>query len=62
MSSGNPVAVTLSVTDEEEIERPILAHSPRLRRILELAEQQIREGEGIPHDAFWNEVEEQEVG
>ncbi len=55
--NGKPVAVLLSVTDEEEIERLILAYSPRFRKILELAEQQVREGRGIQHDEFWSEVE-----
>jgi hypothetical protein len=45
------------VRDDEELERLVLAHSVRLRAILETARQQIREGEGISHEDFWQEVE-----
>jgi len=58
--NGKPVAVLLSVTDEEEIERLVLAYSPKFHSLLEIAEQQIREGKGIRHDDFWREVESEE--
>jgi hypothetical protein len=51
------VAVLLSIKDEDEIERMILAYSPKFQNILELAEQEIREGKGIKHEDFWREVE-----
>lgn len=55
--NGKPVAVLLSIKDEEEIERLLLAYSPRFQHILQEARQQIHEGRGLPHDAFWQEVE-----
>ena len=55
--NGKPVAVLLSVTDEDEIERMLLAHSPKFQAILDMAEEQIREGKGIKHKKFWQEVE-----
>lgn len=55
--NGKPVAMLLSVTDEEEIERLILAYSPKFQQMLQLAEQQIRDGKGIKHEEFWREVE-----
>ena len=55
--NGKPVAMLLSIKDEDEIERMILAHSPKFQHILDIAEQQIREGKGIKHDNFWQEVE-----
>lgn len=57
--NGKPVALLLSVRDEDEIERMLLAYSPHLKRILDLAEQQIREGKGISHEEFWREFEPQ---
>lgn len=54
--NGKPVAMLLSVTDEEEIERLILAYSPKFQGMLEIAEQQIREGNGQKHQEFWAEV------
>ncbi|MDR7485312.1 MAG: type II toxin-antitoxin system Phd/YefM family antitoxin [Armatimonadota bacterium] len=53
--NGKPVAVLLSVHDEDEIERLLLAYSPRLQRVLAMAERQIRAGKGITHEAFWHE-------
>jgi len=55
--NGRPVAMLLSITDEDEIERMLLAHSPKFQSILDVAEQQIREGKGIKHEDFWREVE-----
>jgi hypothetical protein len=55
--ASKPVAVLLSITDEDKIERLLIAHSPRFRSIVELAEQQIREGEDIKHADFWHEIE-----
>ena len=45
------------INDEDEIERLALAYSPKIHRILELAEAQIRAGQGIPHQDFWRAVE-----
>ena len=58
--NGKPVAVLVGVQDEEEIERLMLAYSPRLRAILDRSLGQINGGEGITHDAFWFEVEASE--
>jgi prevent-host-death family protein len=57
--NGKPVAVLLSVTDDEEVERLLLAYSPKFQRLLQTAEQQIREGKGIYHTDFWKEIEDQ---
>ena len=54
---GKAVAVLLSVTDEDDVERLVLANSPKFQTLLGAARQQIREGKGIPHDQFWAEVE-----
>ena len=55
--NGKPVAVLLSVRDEDEIEQLIMAYSPKFQAILAAAEQQVRDGQGIKHDAFWQEIE-----
>ena len=54
--NGKPVAVLLSVNEEDEIERLILAYSPKFQVILAAAEQQVRGGQGIKHDVFWQEI------
>jgi prevent-host-death family protein len=55
--NGKPVAVILGVQDEDEIERLLMAYSPRLRKILDMSQKQIRQGKFLRHDEFWAEVE-----
>ena len=54
---GKPVAVLLSIEDEDELERLVLAYTPKCRGILEAAREQIRETGGIEHEEFWQEME-----
>jgi prevent-host-death family protein len=55
--NGSPVAVIVGVRDEDEIERLLMAYSPRLQAILEKSRKQIREGDVLSHEEFWEEVE-----
>jgi prevent-host-death family protein len=55
--NGKPVAMLLAISDEDEIERMVLAYSPKFQSLLDVAEQQIREGTGLKHEEFWQEVE-----
>ena len=55
--NGKPVALLVSVSNEDEIERLIMAYSPKFQGVLAEAEQQIRDGKAIKHDAFWQEIE-----
>jgi prevent-host-death family protein len=55
--NGRPVAVIVGVQDEDEIERLLMAYSPRLQAILEASRKQIREGDVLSHEEFWKEVE-----
>jgi prevent-host-death family protein len=54
--NGKAVAVLLAVTDDDELERLVLAHSPKFRALLDRSRRQIEETGGIPHDVFWREV------
>ena len=54
--NGRPVAVIVGVQDEDEIERLLMAYSPRLQAILEASRKQIREGDVLSHEEFWGEV------
>jgi prevent-host-death family protein len=56
-SNGKPVAVLLGAKDEEDLERLLMGHSPKLQSILDAARARFRAGRGIPHAAFWKEVE-----
>jgi prevent-host-death family protein len=55
--SGKPVGVLLAVDDEEELERLVLAYSPRLRTILDAARKRIRAEGGMRHEDLWRELE-----
>ncbi len=54
--NGRPVAVIVGVQDEDEVERLLMAYSPRLQAILEESRKQIREGDVLNHEEFWKEV------
>src|SRR5687767_9394587 len=54
--NGKAVAVLLAVTDEDELERLVLAYSPKFQALLDKSRRQIEETGGIPHDVFWREV------
>jgi prevent-host-death family protein len=54
---GKPVAVLLSIEDEDELERLVLAYTPKFQGILEAAREQIRETGGLRHEEFWQEME-----
>ena len=55
--NGKAVAVLIGVEDDEEVERLILAHSRKLRALLDAADRRIDEGAGIDHEEFWQRVE-----
>jgi prevent-host-death family protein len=54
--NGKAVAVLLGVSDDEELQRMLLAHSRKLRAILDAADRRIDKGAGIGHDEFWHQV------
>ncbi|MEX0704619.1 MAG: type II toxin-antitoxin system Phd/YefM family antitoxin [Planctomycetales bacterium] len=55
--NGKPVAVIVGIQDEDEIERLVLANSPRLQAILEDSRNEILAGEVLGHEEFWASVE-----
>ncbi len=59
--NGKAVAVLVSVADDEDLERLLMAHSPRLQAILDAARQRIHDGMGIPHEEFWEQVRKEKV-
>src|SRR5262245_12604480 len=54
--NGKAVAVLLAVSDDDELERLVLAYSPKFQALLDKSRRQIEETGGIPHDQFWREV------
>lgn len=55
--NGKAVAVLLAVEDEDEIERLILAYSPKFQAIIRTGKAQIEAGETFTHEEFWDEAE-----
>ena len=58
MRNGRPIAVLFGVQDEEEVERLLMARSPRLRAILERSRQQFRQGQWLSEEEFWSRIEQ----
>jgi len=54
--NGKAVAVLLAVADDDELERLVLAHSPKFQALLDKSRRNIEETGGIPHDKFWREA------
>jgi len=49
-------AAIVPLTGDEDLERLALGYSPKLRAILGQAKQSIRDGAGIPHNQFWEDI------
>lgn len=58
--NGKPVAVLLGLADEDEIERLIMAYSPKFQSILARGRQEIQHTGGIEHEEFWGDVKSDE--
>jgi prevent-host-death family protein len=56
--NGRPAAVLLPVLDPEDMQRLMLAYNPNFRHLLEEADKRIQEAGGIPHEEFWETLEE----
>lgn len=60
--NGRPAAALVAVSDPEELERLVLAHTPRFVALLDAAERRIRKGRGIKHHDFWKLVSKKRGG
>ena len=52
--NGKPVAVLLAPYDEEDLERLMLARSPRFQALLNRSRKSIKGGKGLSERAFWD--------
>ena len=58
--NGRPAVVMIAAGDDsEELERLVLAHSPRFQEVLSRSREQIRSAGGVGHEDFWREVDEE---
>ncbi len=56
VEGGEPVAILLSVSDKDDIERIALAHNPRFQKLINDADNRVKKTGGIKHDDFWESV------
>ena len=54
--NGKPVAVLLTPCDEDDLERILLARSPRFQALLNRSRQSLRKGKGLSEQDFWRAV------
>jgi prevent-host-death family protein len=54
--NGKPVAVLLAPTDEDDLDRLMLARSPRFQALLDKSRRSIQAGKGLSRDEFWKAV------
>lgn len=55
--NGKAVGLLVAVNNDDEVDDMLIAHSPRLREILDAGHREIAEGKGIPFDEFWARME-----
>ncbi len=56
--NGKAVAVLLAPTDDDDLERLLMARSPRFQAMLERSRQSIKAGSGLSQEEFWQTVAE----
>ena len=54
--NGKAVAVLVVPQDDDDLERLVLARSPRLQALLNRSRQSIQQGKGLSEKAFWEAV------
>ena len=55
--NGRPVAIMMSISDKDDLERILLAASPKFQALLDKAERRIQETGGMSHEEVWTQVE-----
>ena len=55
--NGKTAGVLISPSNDDDLERLLLAHSPKFQAMLERGRAQGKAGETVPFDAFWQEAE-----
>jgi len=55
--NGRPVAVMMAISEEDDLERILLAISPRFQTLLDRAEKRIQETGGLSHADAWAQIE-----
>jgi len=59
---GEAVAVLVVPVDEDDLERLVLARSPRFQALLNKSRQRFKAGKGLSRDEFWRAVRQRHHG
>ena len=54
--NGRPVGVLIAPEDEGDLERLVLARSPRFQALLARSRRSLAQGKGLSEQEFWSEV------
>ena len=57
--NGKAVAILVAPVDDDDLERMLLARSPRFQALLNKSRQSIKAGKELSHDEFWKTVKQQ---
>jgi prevent-host-death family protein len=57
--NGKAVAVLVAPVDDDDLERMLLARSPRFQALLNKSRQSIKAGKGLSRGEFWKTVKQQ---
>ena len=55
--NGRPVAIMLGINEQEDLERIMLATSPKFQALLDEAERRIHNTGGMSHDDVWAQLQ-----
>lgn len=55
--NGRPIAIMMGISDEDDLERVMLAVSPKFQTLLDKAEKRIQATGGMSHDEVWAQIE-----
>ncbi|MFN8474547.1 MAG: type II toxin-antitoxin system Phd/YefM family antitoxin [Anaerolineae bacterium] len=55
--NGKAIAVLIAPVDDDDLERLVLAHSPRFQALLDKSRRSIRETGGLSGDEIWDGVD-----
>ena len=55
--NGRPAAVLIAPVDDDDLERLLLARSPRFRALIQSSRDSLDAGDGLAEDALWAAVE-----
>jgi len=55
--NGRPVAILMGISDKDDLERIMLAISPKFQAFLDEAERRIQQTGGVSHEDVWAQIE-----